>query len=327
MIARSVPATFVAVPGTYIVTGANRGLGLAIAHALAAHSGVQLILAVRDPDAARPLVQTLRERAGAASDLRVRVEALDLGSLASVAAFCQRWRGPVSGLVNNAGLQNTGSMRLSADGLEETFAVNYLGALALSWGMRTGLRGGRCLFIGSGTHHPRHVTARLSGFRGARFQSVAASAHPAPDSRAVRQAGRDRYATSKLLCTSAAHALARGAVAEQTQFFCLDPGMMPGTDLARGATAVERFVWKNILPALRWLLPDTTTTARSAASAAWLIAAPQLPYASGAILNYRALPSRWVAAQVWDQERGRELLAQSRALLSELGYEALTDRV
>jgi NAD(P)-dependent dehydrogenase (short-subunit alcohol dehydrogenase family) len=107
---------------TAIVTGANSGIGLAAAQALASH-GARVILAVRDP---------ARGEAAAASVAgTAEVRPLDLASLASVRAFARDWSGPADLLVNNAGVMIPPLAR-TADGFELQFGTNHLGHFALT---------------------------------------------------------------------------------------------------------------------------------------------------------------------------------------------------
>ena len=66
-----------------IVTGANAGLGLEVAHGLAAH-GAEVVLACRNTAKAEAAAAAIRQRTPAAT---VEVGALDLADLDSVAAF------------------------------------------------------------------------------------------------------------------------------------------------------------------------------------------------------------------------------------------------
>ena len=78
---------------TFVVTGANSGIGLEAARALAAH-GAHVVLAVRD--VARGAV------AAAAIGGSSEVRRLDLADLASVRAFAAAVTGEIDVLVNNA---------------------------------------------------------------------------------------------------------------------------------------------------------------------------------------------------------------------------------
>src|SRR4051794_6588909 len=86
-----------------VVTGANGGLGLESARALAG-AGATVVMAVRDQEKAAAAEDDIR--AGAA-DARLERVALDLGSLESVAAAAAEIRGrhgAIDILLNNAGL-------------------------------------------------------------------------------------------------------------------------------------------------------------------------------------------------------------------------------
>ncbi|WP_299957251.1 oxidoreductase [uncultured Modestobacter sp.] len=107
---------------TAVVTGANSGLGLETARALAA-AGARVVLAVRDLD----------RGARAAADLpgEVEVRRLDLADLASVREFAAAWSGDLDVLVNNAGIMHVPAGR-TADGFELQFGTNHLGHFALT---------------------------------------------------------------------------------------------------------------------------------------------------------------------------------------------------
>lgn len=292
---------------TTIVTGATQGLGLAIARSLAAVPGGRVVLAVRDAARGESVARALGGRA--------EVRRLDCASLADVRRFVAEWEGPLDGLVNNAGLQQVAGTQRSAEGWEETIAVNHLAATALTVGLLPHLAGGRVLFIGSGTHNPQNRTATVFGFRGARFTSVDALARGESDAASDRQRGLDRYATSKLLNMVTAMELARRIRPERTAFFTLDPGLMAGTGLARTAPAPVRLLWSTVLRWVAPLLPDTSTPERSGAAAAWLLTAPGVAARSGEVFDYERKPSTRVWAAARDEDLGRRVLDETLALL------------
>jgi len=110
-----------------IVTGANAGLGLEVAHGLAAR-GAEVVLACRNTAKAEAAAAALRDRTPGAA---VEVGALDLADLDSVAAFAATQSGRLDLLVNNAGLMAIDEAR-TAQGVEMQFGVNHLGHFALT---------------------------------------------------------------------------------------------------------------------------------------------------------------------------------------------------
>ncbi|MCV7432138.1 SDR family NAD(P)-dependent oxidoreductase [Mycolicibacterium bacteremicum] len=110
---------------TAVVTGANTGLGLETAKALAAR-GARVVLAVRDLDKGK------RAAGQIAGD--VTVQELDLGSLDSVRAAAAELRTAhdrIDLLINNAGVM-TPPRSTTADGFELQFGTNHLGHFALT---------------------------------------------------------------------------------------------------------------------------------------------------------------------------------------------------
>lgn len=107
---------------TFIVTGANSGLGRATSHALAG-AGARVVMAVRD---------LARGRAAAANIAgNTDVRELDLADLASVRRFAEQWTEPVDVLINNAGVMAVPEQQ-TKDGFEMQFGTNHLGHFALT---------------------------------------------------------------------------------------------------------------------------------------------------------------------------------------------------
>jgi NAD(P)-dependent dehydrogenase (short-subunit alcohol dehydrogenase family) len=107
---------------TVIVTGANSGVGLTTARALAA-AGARVILACRNVDKGKTAAATMADT--------VEVRALDLASLASVREFAKSIDEPVDVLVNNAGVMAV-PYRRTVDGFEMQVGTNHLGHFALT---------------------------------------------------------------------------------------------------------------------------------------------------------------------------------------------------
>jgi NAD(P)-dependent dehydrogenase (short-subunit alcohol dehydrogenase family) len=113
-----------------VVTGANTGLGLETARALAAR-GTSVVLAVRNLDKGKQAATAITT-ASAGAD--VAVQRLDLSSLDSVreaAAELRTGHDRIDLLINNAGVMYTprGS---TADGFDLQFGTNHLGHFALT---------------------------------------------------------------------------------------------------------------------------------------------------------------------------------------------------
>ncbi len=126
---------------TYVVTGANSGIGLVAARELA-RAGGRVILAVRD--------RAKGERAAASIRERAEVRPLDLADLSSVRAFAEEWEGDLDVLVNNAGVMATPERR-TADGFELQIGTNHLGPFALTNLLLPRVRD-RVVTVSSGAH-------------------------------------------------------------------------------------------------------------------------------------------------------------------------------
>ena len=150
--------------GTFIVTGANGGLGAKlVAQFLQSPYAKDYkgLFTVRDLASADTLKATLANSSNA-NDHEVR--ALDLGTLASVRTAAKdlnqqvasRTIPPIRAIVLNAALQHTKGMRSTDDGLEANFAVNYLSNFLFTnlilQSMDPSI--GRIVIVSSWTHDP-----------------------------------------------------------------------------------------------------------------------------------------------------------------------------
>ena len=136
---------------TALITGANSGLGLETARALAA-KGARVVMACRNQSKAEAACQKLTP--GNGGEL-IPLE-LDLADLASVrrgaTEVAERWGG-LDLLINNAGVMAP-PRQLSAQGFELQFAVNHLGHFALTQQLLPLLRpGARVVHVSSGASY------------------------------------------------------------------------------------------------------------------------------------------------------------------------------
>ena len=115
-----------------VVTGANSGLGLEATAMLARH-GATVVMACRSTERGEAGRARLVERFPDVGE-RLRVRALDLADLSSVAAFADRLGDEtdrVDVLLNNAGVMAV-PRRRTADGFELQLGTNHLGHFALT---------------------------------------------------------------------------------------------------------------------------------------------------------------------------------------------------
>ncbi len=115
---------------TWVVTGANSGLGLETVKGLAAR-GARVVMACRDPQRAEAAAEEVRR---VAPDAQLELRSLDLAALASVERLAGELAAAhphLDGLVNNAGIMAI-PRRVTADGFEMQFGTNHLGHFALS---------------------------------------------------------------------------------------------------------------------------------------------------------------------------------------------------
>ncbi len=198
---------------TYLVTGANTGIGRVTAEVLAQRGG-KVFLACRSEEKTRPVLAAIRAAGGQAELL-----ALDLGNLASVRACASAFlaRGePLHVLVNNAGL--AGTRGVTKDGFELLFGTNHLGPFLFTTLLLPRLRAS--------------VTGGAGG--GARIVNVSSKAHKEArgiDWDALRKPTQTitslrEYEVSKLCNVLFTRELARGRAGEGVHSYALHPGVI-----------------------------------------------------------------------------------------------------
>lgn len=110
---------------TALVTGANSGLGLATARALAG-AGAQVVMACRSIARAEDAASQIRRRV---PDADLRILEVDLGSLSSVRDATATFDGPLDLLIANAGVM-AGPRGMTEDGFERQMGINHFGHFA-----------------------------------------------------------------------------------------------------------------------------------------------------------------------------------------------------
>lgn len=281
---------------TALVTGANRGLGLAVAAGLASR-GARVILACRSgiPGAE----DEVRRRSGSAAVESRRVDLADLESVQALVASLARDGVKVDVLVLNAGVVPR-APRPTAQGLELMFGVNYLANVALVEGLLRAavLAPGpapkpRVVFVSSDTHRS---AGRVDLDSFGRFPSYGSIA------------GMQVYGYSKLLLTVYAFQLARRFEGRASVHACC-PGPVR-SDLAREAPT-----WMQ--PLLRPVMARYFRSPEDAARPVLRLAcAAALEDRTGVYMHY--LAEKKPAATCLDADVGAALEAASRRLLATL---------
>ncbi|KAI2603416.1 dehydrogenase/reductase [Hypoxylon fragiforme] len=203
---------------------------------------------------------------------------IDLADPNSVRTFSKNWTSknhpPIQALLLNAGLQFPGKLTTTPEGIESTFAINHIGHALLFHLLCPHLAPhARVVLTSSGTHDP----AMKSGLPDALYTSAEDLAHPPPS--IANGDGRRHYANSKLaniLWTYAAHRRLGQSVPDRgVVVAAFDPGLMPGTGLAREYPPLMNFLWWKVLPRVVPVLKcvyteNIHTPGESGASLAWL---------------------------------------------------------
>jgi NAD(P)-dependent dehydrogenase (short-subunit alcohol dehydrogenase family) len=115
---------------TVLVTGANSGLGLRSAEALAAR-GARVLMACRDEVRAAAAWDQVAARASGDEPIVVQLDLADLASVRACADEVSELVGQIDVLINNAGVMAVPLTR-TADGFEMQFGTNHLGHFALT---------------------------------------------------------------------------------------------------------------------------------------------------------------------------------------------------
>ncbi len=269
---------------TILITGGTTGLGYECARQLAQQRPeYRILIASRsDRDSAATSINK------ALGQNNVEYLPLDLSTMATVRAFAKDYAArnypPIQALVLNAGLQFPKSLLYNDDGIEKTFAVNHVGHALLFYLLHPHLiEDARIVITSSGTHDP----AQKSGLPDAKYTTAEELAHPSVES--AKNDGRQRYATSKLCNVMWTYALDRRAKATHGKRWtvtAMDPGLMPGTGLARDYPAPMKFLWNQVLPRMMPVLrfaisPNIHSAGESGAALARLAVGQEVEGVSG----------------------------------------------
>jgi NAD(P)-dependent dehydrogenase (short-subunit alcohol dehydrogenase family) len=224
-----------------LVTGANSGLGQAVARALAGQ-GATLLMVCRDPVRGKAARQAIVESTG---NPQVHLLEADLASQAAIRQLAAAVRGRwdhLHLLVNNAGTAFP-TRRLSPEGVEMALAVNHLGPFLLTNLLLDALRAA--------------APARIINV-GTRMDTAMDLADLNWERRPYRM--MQAYGQSKLGNLHFTFELARRLAGSGVTVNCCFPGVfrsnLGGTDGAQG------LFWKFVALTLGWALPTPEQAAR-----------------------------------------------------------------
>jgi len=238
---------------TFIITGANTGIGKITAKELA-RQGAHVILACRSKSKTEPVIDEIKRETG---NSNVEYVHLDLGDLTSVRECAEALLArklPIHGLVNNAGLG--GHRGQTKDGFEIQFGTNHLG---------------HYLFT-------RLLLDRIKQAGNARIINVSSKAHyqaKAIDWSVLQKPTRTvtamrEYAVSKLSNVLFTKELARRLEGSDVTTYAVHPGVV-ATD-----------VWRRVPPPFRWLVKRFMITPEQGAESSLRCAtAPELAKETG----------------------------------------------
>jgi len=238
---------------TFLITGANTGIGKITARELAKR-GAHVILACRSADKTQPVIDEIKQETG---NDKLEFVALDLADLASVRRCADELLArniPIHGLINNAGL--AGSRGTTKDGFELTFGTNHLGHYLLT----------------------RLLLDRIKQSGPARIVNVASASHyqakginwDALRAKTKSRTGIPEYAVSKLSNVLFTKELARRLEGTNVTTYALHPGVV-ATD-----------VWRRVPSPVRWVMKKFMVTPEEGAQTSIRCAtAPELASETG----------------------------------------------
>jgi NAD(P)-dependent dehydrogenase (short-subunit alcohol dehydrogenase family) len=267
---------------TFLVTGANTGIGKATAEALAGR-GASVYVASRSRDKGEAAVAAIKAATGSDSVFFLALDLADLESVRSCAEGFLAGGEPLHVLVNNAGV--AGARGLTKQGFELMFGVNHLGPFLLT----------------------QLLLDRLVASAPARVVTVSSDSHYSArgiDFEAVRRPARGitglgEYAVSKLCNVLFSQELARRTAGTGVHSYALHPGV------------VASDIWRRVPWPVRPLVTRRMLTADQGAQTS-LYCATSASVAADSGLFYDKCALR-EASEVATPELGRALWERSEA--------------
>jgi NAD(P)-dependent dehydrogenase (short-subunit alcohol dehydrogenase family) len=238
---------------TFLVTGANTGIGRTTALGLA-QRGANVLLGCRSAAKTVPVVDDIVRTTGNTNVEHLALDLADLDSVREAAATFLARDEPLHVLVNNAGV--AGQRGETAQGFELAFGINHLGHFLLT----------------------TLLLDRLRESGPARIVNVSSDSHYSPkgiDFEAVRQPTKGvtamgEYGVSKLCNVLFTQELARRLPADEIGAHALHPGVIASD------------IWRRVPGPARWLMKRFMKSAEEgAATSLYCATSPDLAGVSG----------------------------------------------
>lgn len=264
---------------TAMVTGANSGIGKAVASGLAA-SGATVIMVARNVERGE---QARDELAAGHPDSELKLQICDVSSLSAVRRLASELNGRLSSLdvvVHNAGVLPE-TRTETADGHELTLATHVLGPLLLTEMLRPTL---------AASSDPRVILMSSGGMY------TQALPTEDPEYRSGHYRGATAYARTKRMQVALTPILAERWATQHISVYSMHPGWADTPGLV------------NSLPAFRKLTgPLLRTAEQGADTAVWLAATEPTPESGKFWHDRRARPAHYLGLTAESDEDRRRL--------------------
>ncbi len=263
-----------------IITGATSGIGYECALQTAKIApNEQIIIACRSQQSGNEVIKKIKQNTGHENIICLP---LDLQSLQSVRDFTERFskssENKIIALINNAGIQVITETQFTKDGFESTFGTNHLAPFYLTLLLMPFMDNNASItFTASGVHDPKQKT----GIEPPVFKVAKELAYPNETTEQSKIAGLRRYSTSKLCNILTTYELQRKVSETNIRVNAFDPGLVPGTGLARTYSPFLRLLWKYVYPLLKYFVANVNTAKNSGTRLANLATADQYKNAKG----------------------------------------------
>lgn len=267
---------------TFLVTGANSGIGKETARGLAGR-GARVVLAGRSESKTRAAMKEIADDTGNADLDYLELDLGDLASVRTAAGIFLSAGEPLHVLINNAGL--AGARGLTASGFEIAFGTNHVGTFLFTELLRD------------------HIAASGPG----RIVNVASTAHfqakgidwDAVRTSTVARTGLPEYAVSKLANVLHAQELGRRLAGTGVTTYSLHPGVI-ASDVWREVPAPLRVPMKLFMKSTA----DGAKTSLHCATSPGAARETGLYYDNQKVKPASKVATPELAAELWERSEG-----------------------